>query len=183
MATRGRTGIFPHRIDQTTDANAFVDYEHREVHVGDAFYYTVVDTLDEDAVLDRFIRVPNTTRWPHFEFLVEATSLITVQLYEGAAGAAAAETVRNRNRNFADGLNTTTVRLATDPAGGTLIWQWKSGIAAAIPARGQTPLLVRDDEELVLKQATDYLFRVTSGSDANAVAVYFTWYEHTNIEN
>jgi hypothetical protein len=181
MAVRGRTGIFPHRIDQTTDTNASVEYEHKEVHTGDCFYYTVTAEVDSASILERFIRTPNTTEWAHFYFAVEGQGLITVDIYEGAAGASTVQDVRNRNRNFADNLNTTTIRLASDPAGGTLIWTWKSGTTG--PVRGSSPRLDRTSEELVLKQGTDYLFRVTSGVNDNNIAIYFTWYEHTNIEN
>jgi len=180
MAVQGRTGIFPHRIDRTTDSNAGIDYAHKEVHSGDCFYYTVTEEIDDAGVLERFIRTPNTTEWAHFYFVVEAQGQVTIDIYEGAAGASTVQDVRNRNRNFADTLNTTTIRLAADPAGGTLIWTWTAG--ATTPNRGSSPNIDRNAEELVLKQGTDYLFRVTSGVNDNNISIYFTWYEHTNIE-
>jgi hypothetical protein len=180
MAVCGRTGIFTHRIDQTTDCNASVQYEHREVHAGDAFYYTYTAEADAAATIDRFIITPNTTRWAHLVWEVEAQYKITIEIIEAITGAHQALTVENRNRNYAGG-NTTAVHEPTEaPAGGTVIYKWISGNTTT---RGGSVAINRASGELVLKQNTHYLFRITSAVNDNNITEYLTWYEHTNIEN
>jgi hypothetical protein len=184
MAVRGRTGIFPHRIDQTTDANASVGYEHKEVHTGDAFYVTRYDELDTGNIKSYRFKTPATAEWTHITWVLEAQSQITIQIYEGITDNLEAIIPKNRNRNYADALSTVTY----DPqnaAGtlGTLIYSWLSGSNAATPARGRSAAVNRASGELVLKTNTTYEWRVTSTGDNNNVSAYFTWYEHTNIEN
>jgi hypothetical protein len=41
----------------------------------------------------------------------------------------------------------------------------------------------RQSGELVLKQGTTYEVRISSITAPNIVSSYFTWYEHTNVEN
>lgn len=180
MAVRGRTGIFAHRIDQTTDCNASVQYEHCEVHVGDAFYYTYTEEVDANGVINRYIITPNTARWAHLLWEVEAQYKMTITLLEAPAGASNALVVQSRNRNYT-GLNTTLVKIPSAAVvGGTTIYTWTSGNTTT---RGNSASLVRAGGELVLKQNTQYLFRVTSLVNDNNIAEYLTWYEHTNIEN
>lgn len=178
MAVQGRTGIFPHRIDKTTDANASVDYEHREVHAGDAYYRTEIFTINAAATAGFLIQTPATTKWSHLYFTIEGQGLILVELYEGATGTVEASNQYNRNRNYAD-ANATLQVSTSAAAGGTLIWNWSSGTAGA-PSR--TPSLVRQSLELVLKQNTKYRLLLTSGLASNRTSCYLTWYEHTNIE-
>lgn len=183
MAVRGRTAIYPVRIDQTTDAGALVDYEHKEVHTGDAFYVTKADVVDAAGVSSHRFYPPNTTEWSHFFFVIEAQGACLIEIREGITNVLEANTgIFNRNRNFSDGL--ATMRHEWFPAAataGTLIWSWFSG--GTIPANARTPAFNRNTGELVLKQGVNYEVRVTSSVNSNTVTKYFTWYEHTNVEN
>lgn len=181
MSVIGRTGIFPHRIDQTTDCNAMVELEHQKVHLGNAYFYTCVAEVDNGSTLDRFIITPATTKWAHLLWEVEAQGLTTMEFSEGATGATRGVTEYNRNRNYAD-TPTTLVFEPNDEAAvnGTVIWNWKSGTTGPVASRN--PSLVRASGELVLKQNTKYLMKITSGVNDNNISLYFTWYEHTNIE-
>lgn len=182
MAVRGRTAIYPVRIDQTTDASAVVDYEHKEVHTGDAFYVTQVDVLDDTEIVSHRFYPPNTTEWDHFYFIIEAQAACLIEIREGITDALEfTENVRNRNRNFSDALATMghEAKLFAATAG-TVIWSWYSGGAAG---RARSPALSRQSGEIILKQNIKYEVRVTSAADDNTVSCYFTWYEHTNVEN
>lgn len=184
MAVRGRTAIYPVRIDQTTDAGAVVDYEHKEVHTGDAFYVSEVVERDDTEFTSHRIITPNTTEWAHFYFVVEGQGSILIEIREAVNESIETNTgIFNRNRNFADALATVQheAYTATACTGGTLIWQWASGGAA--PASGRSPGFSRQSGELVLKQGTKYEFKVTSNIDNNTISTYLTWYEHTNVEN
>jgi hypothetical protein len=182
MAVRGRTAIYPVRIDQTTDAAAVVDYEHKEVHTGDAFYVTQVDELDDTEITSHRFLPPNTAEWMHFFFIIEAQAACLIEIREGITdGIEASSGIRNRNRNFSDALATMKYERQLGAATlGTVIWSWASGGATE---NSRTPMLTRQSGEIVLKQNIIYEVRVTSSVDDNIVSTYFTWYEHTNVEN
>lgn len=188
MPTRARTGIFPHRIDHTTGANTGVDYGHKEVHSGDAYYVTGVATLDNTDTFSFIIETSNTSKWLHLEWLLESQANITVQMREGVTFAFAAEfepCVHNRNRNFADtdsSVYSSTEFSTVVATGGDLIYNWSAGGAAAGPNAGRSPMDKRDTGEIVLKQNTKYEIRMTSTVNANVCSMYLTWYEHTNAE-
>jgi hypothetical protein len=184
MAVRGRTGIFPHQIDQTTDCNAMVDYEHKEVHAGDAFYVTRVLELDNGELMSLRFQTPATAKWSHIVWSVESQARMTIVVRETITDALDPAGVLNRNRNYADALAT----IVYDPqaaaaANGTIIYTWSSGGAAASPSRGGSPGALRASGEIVLKANEKYEWRITSLVNNNTISAYFTWYEHTNIEN
>jgi hypothetical protein len=184
MAVRGRTGIFPHRIDQTTDANASVDYEHKEVHAGNAYYVTRVVVLDEDGISSARLQTSSSSKWAHIVWAIESQANITIEIREGITDLLETPVALNRNRNYADANATTRMEFYLGAATlGTVIYTWTSGGAAATPSRGASPGNNRASGELVLKQNTIYEWRITSNVDANTISEYFTWYEHTNIEN
>lgn len=183
MAVNGRTAIFPHRIDKSTDANAGIDYEHKEVHSGDAYYRTdVASDIDAAVATGYVIQTPNTTTWAHLLWTIEGRGLITIELYEGVTVAIEDNaTIRNRNRNFPDSPELIMSELlATVDTGGTLIYEWTSG--SATPVTGRNPGISRNTGEIVLKQNTKYGLKVTSGVNDNVISFYLTWYEHANIE-
>ena len=184
MAVRGRTAIYPVRIDQTTDAGAIVDYEHKEVHTGDAFYVTGVAEIDAADVISHRFYPPNTTEWSHFVFIIEAQGSCLIEIREGITDLPESPTgIFNRNRNFSDGLTTMVHEryVGTAATAGTVIWSWATG--GAIGATARTPGFARSSAELVLKQGIKYEVRITSNVNSNTISTYFTWYEHTNVEN
>lgn len=181
MTVVGRTALFPNKIDQTTSGKAQLEYEHKQVHSGDAWIVTYSAATDAAATLDRYIITPNTTRWAHVFWDVVGQGLTTISLYEGASGTYNAVTAYNRNRNNAR-VNTTIVGNPTGAVTtGTLIWTWKSGTTGPGPAKSTGA--TRETGEIVLKQNTTYLLRCTSGVNGNIISVDLTWYEQTNIEN
>lgn len=183
MAVRGRTGIFPHHIDQTTDCNSDVDYEHKEVHNGDCFYKTFTSELATNGVLSIRLQTPNTTKWSHLMFQIASQGHILIQIRETITDNFGAGAAFNRNRNYADALVTTKLESSAGAAtAGTVIWSWNTGGVIASAAEGNSPLLVRAEEEIVLKQNEKYELRITSLVDDNTVNAYVNWYEHTNIE-
>lgn len=183
MTVRGRTAIYPVRIDQTTDASAVVDYEHKEVHTGDAFYVTQVDEEDAAGVVSHRFYPPNTTEWSHFVFIIEAQGSCLIEVREGITDLLETNAgILNRNRNFSDALSTMGhERVLAAATAGTVIWSWATG--GAIGATARTPGFVRSSAELVLKQGIKYEVRITSNVNSNTISTYFTWYEHTNVEN
>ena len=167
--------------DETVDAIKTIDYPHSEIHEGNAFLYCEVTDFSNGAVRDILIVTPNTTKWAHMVLDVVSELEADLKIYEAptASNNGTAVTEFNRNRNSAT-VNTTVITHTPTIAGGsegTLICQkhWGSGKANGGESRNLT--------ELVLKQNTKYLLRVTNATtSANQIEIDLNWYEHTNGE-
>jgi hypothetical protein len=187
MSVVGRTGMFPHKIDASTDANATVDYEHKEVHAGKAFYNTrVTSFIDVGDIQSIRLKTPDTTTWIHMLWVIEAQANVLIELREGITDNIAPESnwVKNRNRNYSDDDTELVLDVTLNAAAtaGTVIWSWSAGGAAANPSVAKTPGVVRASGEFVLKQNENYELRITSTVDDNVTSSYITWYEHANVE-
>jgi len=167
------------RIDASTHSMQVITYEHHEIHAGSHFFYTDSVELGSAGVQDYMITTPNTTKWAHMTFSATGSAITTVQLYEaGDRNGTTAQTIRNSDRNS---LTASVLTLHKAQSGGTtdgtLIWTMKSGSASAQSRAGLT---ANRSDEIILKQATKYILRVTSGTAANLTNVQLSWYEHTN---
>ncbi len=170
----------PLRLDKSTNSIQTIDYEHHEIHAGSHFLYTDSVELDNAVAQDYMITTPNTTKWAHMTFLASGSAITTVQVYEaGDRTGTTGQTLYNsdRNRLTASGLT-----IHKGQSGGTtdgsLIWQRKSGAAAGASRTGAE---ATRNGELILKQATKYILRITSGTNDNLTNLQLEWYEHTNI--
>jgi len=170
----------PARLDKATNTIQTIDYSHHEIHAGSHFFVTDYQTIGAAATVDWLITVPNTTSWPHLTFEVQGTAITTVTLFEGAdRTGSTALTVQNNDRNSITASGMTVHRgTAGGTTDGTAIWQ-SSGGAAAGSFRGGADN--RSETEIILKQATKYVMRITSGTASNICALKLRWYDHTNI--
>ena len=174
------TAIKPARLDAVTEAIMTVSYAHHETHAGSHFNYRDSYALAKNAVQEHLIITPNTTSWAHMIFGVAASGgQVDVEIFEGTITSAngSVEPVMNRNRNS---LNANTTLLYDSPtvtSDGTRISKQTFGVDDKKSAGGGS----RDSEEIMLKQNTKYLFRVTEMNVADAVINFdFDWYEHTD---
>lgn len=170
--------------DTSTRAIETIDYAHHETHEGE-FYYVKgqVDVTGAATNLDFLWCVPNTTKWPHAQWLFDAEAQFILSLYEdvdvSANGTAVA--IFNANRNSA---NTPGVVAYVGPTlaggilgdggqGGTLVWQSTIG-------SGKTAGQGREvSHEFIGKQNTDYWYQITKEAAGTAWVVWdFNWYEH-----
>lgn len=164
------------KFDLSTHALDVVSHEHRKIHAGKHFFVASYDTLTNAAVLDFAFTTPNTTEWSHMVFELEGTGALSMQIYEGSDFDAdgTAVTPINGNRNSS---NTSTLGLQTDPtvnAAGTEIYYQYRG------ANRSAGILIRDNE-IIMKQNTKYLFRLTNQTAVNNIISWdFEWYEHVN---
>jgi hypothetical protein len=156
-----------------------IEFEHHEVHEGNHFFYTYVDTdWDIVDVVEVLIVVP-TDLVPHIEFVINAELDTNVKMYEGATHTPTTElTAYNRNRNSPKKNTTELHNHANDGSDGTLISEWQFGISTGggsnqIKAGGNT----RGDNELILKAGTKYLITITSGTDNSVLSILLDWYE------
>ena len=163
-------------VDQATMVLNTLTYEHHEIHSGSHFYVAGHTTLGLNGVIEFVIAVPDTTKWPHMIFWWVSSNNLTAEMFEGTTGVVGGTPVtpRNSNRNSAvvSGLT-----IVSDPASiavdGTLIW------SAAWGSKQQGGRVGRDNE-IILKQNTNYLWRATSGANGNVISYEGLWYEHTD---
>lgn len=168
------------RIDPTSHSLQMIEFAHHKIHIGEHYMYSDSIELDAAATQDYLITTPNTTNWSHLSFSFEGTAITQLDLYEGTdKNGTTSQTILNNNRNS---LNTSVNTLHKGVSGGTTdgvkIWTHKSGTATgAATADGVSSGL---DNEIILKQNTKYLIRITSGTNDNLVNIILGWYENIN---
>lgn len=167
------------RLDATTHTMQMIDYEHHEIHAGSHFFYTDKNTLADTATVVYLITTPNTTAWAHMVFSITGSAITTVDIYEGAdRNGTTAQTVYNSNRNSLTAATTTIHKaISGGTTDGTLIWTRMSGSATQ---QSRSGMEMTRGAEKILKQATKYLIRITSGTASNLTNIQLDWYEHTN---
>lgn len=166
----------PVRADETTRALETIDYEHHEIHDGNAFVVSKSFTHGAGASPNVLIVTPNTTKWAHFIFQVISDDVVTVTLYETSdytGGNALTEV--NRNRNSSTTATVITTDTATDGGSGkgTAIWTFKAGANKTVTNAAS------DRFEFILKQNENYLIEAV-GANGDLITVLLDWYEHTN---
>ena len=172
------------QIDAATWAQVIVSYEHHEIHGGSHYFYQDYVTLGSGADIVFAAQTPDTTKWSHLVWEIEAQGLFIFQIYEGASvtfDGTDITTVFNNNRNSANTSNW--VNFEYDPtviSSGTRLGGVQVGDASnpvtGIPGGGDR------DREVILKQNTTYLFIIESGVADNVITYRAEWYEHTDKE-
>jgi hypothetical protein len=168
--------------DESTHATNTIDYQHHEVHGGSA-YFAVHSALKADTEVSEVrIQTPDSAKWAHMVVGVQAALASTVDFHEGTtmtheAGNAIVPLNRNRNSTKTSGLTICHTPGGADTSGSTFteyIGAAASGgrIAVGGEAGGRG--------EFILDQDNDYLIRVTSRADGNAISIIMDWYEHTD---
>lgn len=165
--------------DDSTGALEVVDYAHHEVHSGSHFAYRDYYSIAKNGLKEFLVVTPDTTKWAHMVIGFEAnTSTVVVEMFEDTITSTdgTLEPVKNRNRNS---VKTNTTLLYENPTVGTDGTEIFSGIYGA--GRNSSGGGGRDTEEIVLKQNTKYLIRITEQNiAATDVNILIDWYEHTD---
>ena len=179
------TSFQPLRLDKATNSLQTIDYSHHEIHAGSHFFIADVVDLSVNNVYDMVFTTPDTAKWIHFTFEVDAEAETEWYIYEGAVetSAGAAVTAYNNNRNSATATgavikaqtNTSLVNANadTDVSGATAL---EHGIIGAGKSGGND----KRENELTLKQNTKYCFRAIATA-AGYIDFVAQWYEHTDI--
>ena len=171
----------PFGVDLATWALNIIDYAHHEIHSGSSFFVYENAVLGNGNVLDIAITTPNTTKWSHLILHLDVSAGCVFDMLEDVTSFAggAATIPANRNRNSTNVsvntcLNGNTITAdAIVPTGGTAVWNESVGVRGIVWSRSS-------GEEIILKQNSNYLFRVTNGANANTVTMLLNWYEHTD---
>lgn len=171
-------------VDLTTRTLQTIEYPHHEIHDGNAYFLTYADTIGDAGTIEIRFQTSNTTKWPHMLFAVSSTGETDVDLYEVTPKthvAANLLTPINRDRN--KGMNSEMTFCHTPGGGGdgNLLGEFLYGLDTGT---GSKTVIFGGSEniraELILRQNTAYLLRVTSGTNGNRMTIIFDWYEHRN---
>lgn len=165
--------------DETTNALKQVTEEHEEIHAGNHFYVSGYVTKGDTETIEFVLTTPNTGRWGHLTFTVVGSN-VTFDVYEGATGVVGGTPVAplNNNRNS---TQVSVMSVVSDPTSISVDGSQIDGFkfVSSGPFSGSIGIADRDDE-IVLKQNTSYLFRITSNAAGNVINYKGKWYEHTN---
>ena len=168
------------RIDASTHTLQTIDYAHHEVHSGSHYFYQDSVELGSGGVQNYLITVPDSTSWPHMTFTMDGLAITQFDLYEDtdkSGSVDASSKIFNNNRNSSNVAGVTIAKgLTGGTTDGTLIKTYKDGSSSG----GSKTSSSTREGEVILKQNTKYILRVTSGTAANLTNVKLEWYEHTN---
>ena len=177
--TANRLDVNIPNIDVHTNAIETIEIGHSEIHNGNHYVVRNYEALAKAATRDVLIVTPNTTEWAHLVIEVETTAAPVVgTLYEATVTSAngTLDVAKNRNRNFANDNTTLIYNSPTVTSVGTMLFSSYMGGGKGIGGRA------RDIEEIILKQNTKYLLRMTEQNIAVTVINWvLDWYEHTSI--
>ena len=170
------------QTDSVSGSLISISYGHHEVHDGNAYWVSNNATLGNGEINTVSLKTPNTTKWSHLLLQVDSSAEAVFDVLEDVTGIAsgAASVPMNFNRNTTNTSgNTCKVGDTTGadvivPTGGTSIWLETLGVKGIVTSRV-------NDSELILKQNSQYLFRVTNGATANNCTILLIWYEHTSL--
>ena len=165
-------------IDRATETLQVIDYEHHEIHAGSHFFICGFETLALNANADFAVITPNTAKWLHMTFEISGTSQTEIYIYEGSSiTGGTATTPLNNDRNSLTSSVATIAKNPTVNTLGTLIFSQSKGIAGANKNAADDEGLTRREREIILKQNTTYIFRITSRDNGNIVSYCGEWYE------
>ena len=170
----------PLLADTGTHSLVIVPHEHHEVHGGNAFRYADAITLASGATQDYVLTVPDTTKWPHFQFRVDGTAITTIEVFR--ATDRAGTTLQSTFNADENSITTAGMTIHKGSSGGTTdgtsIYKYSSGTSSG---SSKMDGISAYSSERVLKQNTKYIIRITSGTADNKCNLHCEWYEHTSL--
>jgi len=163
-------------IDAMTETLQTIEYEHHEIHSGSHYIICGYQSFSNAASTDFALVTPDSDTWTHMTFQIEGTSAVIVEVYEDSDfdgdGTSVISINNNRNSDNITGMTITNDPTINDD--GTLIYSQYKGA-------NKSAGFVNRDREIILKQNTKYIFRITNGSTiTNIITWCGEWYEHTN---
>jgi hypothetical protein len=163
--------------DNITGALVFIDYEHHEIHDGDHFFYTDKVTLGSAGTQIYLLTTPDSDTFIHMTFTITGSAITQSDIYEGADRVGTTlQTAYNSDRNSS---RLPLLLIHKDISGGTtdgvLLWTMQDGSSQGSSRSGMSS---QRDNEIILKQNTKYLLRVTSGTASNLTNLQIGWYSH-----
>ena len=183
----GARGVWRKIIaDITTWALVVISCLHHKIHEGKAyktFQSLGTDAFDIATPMTYHVTTPNTAEWAHLVWIAGSTSESLLEIFQDngnaahfdvSAGDAVTPKNRNHNSDNASGLTVASGVTITQATADVLIHSEYIGSKKSEGAGRE------DRFEDVLKQNTEYLFRLTSVADNNEGSLGLDWYELTN---
>jgi len=164
------------RLDAITHTMQTMEYEHHEIHSGSHYFLCDYDlSIASSETIEFVVTTPNTTTWSHMLFDFSSSLGATMEIYEGASSVVdgTPATPINNNRNS---TNTSVLTILKDPTSITD----GTRIAGFLVGGNRSGGVNSRDKELILKQNTIYLFRLTSLANSNTIGFCGEWYENIN---
>lgn len=178
--------------DVISNIPVMIDYDHHQVHEGESFHVNYyISTLGASVYFDFAIKVPNITipvgenavvKCPHLRYECHVNDVGAAFLYEGASFAAASGVTILPIAFERNGTYTPKLQFfsgVTTNAIGTII-DSEYFLVASTP-QSKTSSTGTAVNEFVLKNNTNYLFRVLSNSSALKADLNFSWYEDLGV--
>jgi hypothetical protein len=172
--------VHPLRLDKATNTLQIIDRAHHEIHAGVSYSLDFKLDLPGGDNADILLITPNSDRWAHFLYEIEAEAEIDFGIYEGTTPNNNGTPVPafNRDRNSTIAPTTLAYHTPTIASG-------NEGARIRFRHEGSGKLIGGSDRsahEIILKQNTKYLIRVTNVTTSlNYIAIRLDWYEHINI--
>ncbi len=162
--------------DSVSLAAKTIDYAHAQIHAGDSYCTTHVETVPAGLTSEVRIAAPNTTKWAHMVWSFTVDNDYAIDVYEGTAKTHVGGNVlaaNNRDRNNGNSSGLTICHTPGAGADGSVLWQFAGGA-------NKTSTTVTGRREFVLKQNIAYLFRITAAQN-DVAHMLFDWYELISI--
>jgi len=166
------------KLDANTEVQMFVDYAHHEVHAGSHYYIkNWYDIAGSGTVKEFILTTPDSTKEVHLLTAFNTEAEFTLSAFEGVTTSDDGDAITpiNNNRNSSKTSVLSTFEDPTVTNDGDAIWTIKMG-SGGNKSTGER----RGDAEIILKQNTKYLFRITkNATGTDWVDINLKWYEHT----
>jgi hypothetical protein len=164
----------------STEESGYSNGDTRQVRLDAASHALIFVGEAEAEVLTMSFTTPNTTKWAHLTMDIQLTASCTLDILEDVTSFAGgvAHTIRNFNRNsaVATGMTITHGHTGSDlitPTGGSEIYNETLGSRGFQTNRS-------NGTEMIMKQNSKYLFRITNGASSNSASIVLDWYEHVS---
>jgi hypothetical protein len=177
MSTYG----FSNSIDRITDVPLTIDYAHHEIHAGAAYHLTHSALRANSEVVDVYLKTGIVTAQAHMIISIDVALAATLEIYEDSTMVDAPAnriTPFNLNRSSSRTSQLTCCHTPTGTETGTrlilhYIGNTSQGATTGTGGQGGAR------NEIILRNNTAYLIRITSRSNGNSCTVVLDWYEHT----
>ncbi len=170
--------------DDKTGVITQLSFAHHEIHEGDAYQAHKEGTQNNSGVIQFMIQTPDTNKEFHILTPHRSSGESNFKILEGitytSGGVAFVPVNKNRNSaNTSDCEACLVGATGADPivySDGENIWEEHLGSGQT---RGGES---RENEEIILKRNTIYLFEFESESASNDLWMGAIWYEHTGLD-
>lgn len=165
--------------DKLASVFTSLTHEHHEIHEGKSWVIGYSATKDAAESIEVLIQTKSSNKHAHMLFLMAVSAGCDAYLYEGTTKTYVvgnALTLVNRNRNYqgkSGHIPVAVIQACHTPGGsgdGTAILTRRAG---AFKQAGDS----RSIGEIILKQDTDYLVRITADGNGTDINLQCDWYE------